>query len=100
MSYAATFKQQLSPCYIIQTEFHRDMLRSHGASRICVDATYKMNDYDFNLITFMVLDDYEEGIPVEWALSNREDKLVLVHILQAIREVSGSIKPSWWSCVP
>ena len=72
------------------------MLRSHGASGICVDATYKINDYDFNRITFMVLDDYQEGIPVVWALSNREDKLVLVHILEAIREVSGSIKPSWF----
>ena len=39
---------------------------------------------------------YQEGIPVAWALSNREDKLVLVHILEAIREVSGSIKPSWF----
>ena len=36
----------------------------------------------------MVLDDYQEGIPVAWALSNREDKLLLVHILQVIREVS------------
>ena len=66
------------------------MLRSHGASGICVDATYKINDYDFNCITFMVLDDYQEGIPVVWALSNREDKLVLVHILEAIREVGPS----------
>ena len=50
------------------------MLRSHGASGICVNATYKINDYDFNRITFMVLDDYQEGIPVVWTLSNREDK--------------------------
>ena len=39
----------------------------------------------------MVLDDYQEGIPVEWTLSNREDKPVLVHILQA-RE--GLVGPS------
>ena len=81
---------------VIQKEFQRDMLCSHGGSGICVDATYKINDYDFNLITFMVLDDYQEGISVVWALSNREDKLVLLHILEAIREVSGSIKPSWF----
>ena len=36
-------------------------------------------------ITFMVLDDYQEGIPVAWALSNRDDRLVLVNILQAIK---------------
>ena len=61
-----------------------------------IDATYKINDYDFNLITFMVLDDYQEGIPVAWALSNREDKLVVINILQAIKEVCGSLKPSWF----
>ena len=49
-----------------------------------------------SMITFMVLDDYQEGIPVAWALSNREDKLLLVHILQVITEVSGSIMPSWF----
>ena len=46
---------------VIQTEFQRDMLCSHGGSGICVDATYKINDYDFNIITFMVLDDYIPG---------------------------------------
>ena len=34
-----------------------------------IDATYRINDYDFSLITLMVLDSYEEGIPVAWALS-------------------------------
>ena len=49
---------------------------------------------DFNLITFTVLDDFQEGIPVAWALSNREDKPVVINILHAIKEVCGSLKPS------
>ena len=61
-----------------------------------MDVTYKINDYDFNLITLMVLDDFQEGIPVAWALSNREDKLVLVHILRAVKEKSGPMHPSWF----
>ena len=45
-----------------------------------------------NLITFMVLDDYQEGgIPVAGALSNREDKLVVINILEAIKEVSKAV---------
>ena len=44
----------------------------------------------------MVLDDYQEGIPVAWALPNREDKFVVIKILQAIKEVCGSLKPSWF----
>ena len=81
---------------VIQTEFQRDMLYAHVKNGICIDATYKINDYDFNLITFMVLDDFQEGIPVAWAVSNREDKLVVINILQAIKEVCGSLKPSWF----
>ena len=40
------------------------MLYAHVKNGICVAATYNINDYDFNLITFMVLDDFQEGIPV------------------------------------
>ena len=61
-----------------------------------MDATYKINDYDFNLITLMVLDDYQEGIPVAWALSTREDSSVLVHILTVLKDICGPLKPSWF----
>ena len=45
---------------VIQTEVQRVMLCLHIKSGICVDATYKISHYDFNLITFMVLDDYQD----------------------------------------
>ena len=46
---------------VLQTEFQSDMLCRHGRKGVCMDATYKINDYDFNLITLMVLDDFQEG---------------------------------------
>ena len=62
---------------------------------VCVlDATYKINDYDFHLI--IVLDGFQEGIPIAWALSNHEDKTVLVHILCALKERCGHIIPRWF----
>ena len=61
-----------------------------------MDATYRINVYDFNLITLMVLDNFQEGIPVMWALSNREDKPVLVTTLKAIKERCGAIEPEWY----
>ena len=60
---------------VMQTEFQRGMLCSYASRGVCMDTTYKINDYDFNLTTVMVLDDFQEGIPVLWALSSREDKL-------------------------
>ncbi len=62
---------------VLQTEFQRDMFIKHSQNGVCIDATYKINDYDFILITLLVLDDYQEGIPVAWAISNHEDKIVL-----------------------
>ena len=38
---------------VIQTEFQRDMFCKYGNDGVCIDATYQINDYDFNLITLM-----------------------------------------------
>ena len=81
---------------VIQTEFQKDMLSKFGESGVCMDATYKVNDYDFNLITLLVLDQFQEGIPVAWAISNREDKTALVCILQSLKKRNGLIKPQWF----
>lgn len=61
-----------------------------------MDATYRINDCDFNLITLLVLDDFQEGIPTAWALSNREDRPVLVNILNGIKQRCGSIEARWF----
>ena len=38
--------------------------------------------YDFYLITIVVVDEFGKGIPVGWAISNREDGCILtVYIL-------------------
>ena len=59
---------------VIQTEFQQDMFCKYGNDGVCIDATYRINDYDFNLITLMVLDEFQEGTPIAWALSNMKTK--------------------------
>ena len=81
---------------VMQTEFQRDMFCKYAHNVVCMDATYKTNDYEFNLITLMVLDDYQEGIPTLWALSNREDKSVLLYILEALKERCGVVSTNWF----
>jgi len=34
--------------------------------------------YDFQLITVLVTDDYDEGIPVAWLISNKETAVLRV----------------------
>ncbi len=49
-----------------------------------MDTTHNVSDYNIHLIPLLVLDDYEEGIPVAYAIFNMEDKVAIsytgVHI--------------------
>ena len=80
----------------IQTEFQRDMLLKYGDVCVCMDATHGTNSYDFNLITVLVIDGFGEGIPVAWAIANREDVTILVEFLKAIRERTGPLQTCWF----
>ena len=72
------------------------MLTKFGGKTICMDATHGTNTYDFLLISVMVIDDYGEGIPVAWMLSNREDAVALRKFLNGIKYVCGNIEPMWF----
>ena len=44
-----------------------------GEKIVCMDSTHGTTMYDFLLITVMVLDEDNEGVPITWALSNRDE---------------------------
>ena len=77
----------------LQTEFQKDMMAKFGSNIICVDATHDTTMYDFLLITVLVMDKYGEGVPVAWALSNREDQAALVVFFRAIKARVGNLSP-------
>ena len=53
--------------------------------------------YDFKLITLLVHDEFGEGIPVAWAITNREDTTMLVEFLTAIKTRTGTLTaPTWF----
>ena len=76
----------------IQTEFQRDMLVKYATKLVCVDATHGTNAYDFQLIKVLVIDDYDEGIPVAWLISNKESDDILRVFFASIRERCGDVK--------
>ncbi len=49
---------------VLQTEFQKEIFVKFGKNGICVYATYNVNSYSFHLISVLVLDQYQEGIPV------------------------------------
>ena len=80
----------------IQTQFQRDLLVTYGHTCVCMDSTHGSNMYDFKLITILVLDEFGEGLPVAWAISNREDTTMLVEFLKAIKRRIGPLKEPQW----
>ena len=56
----------------IQTEFQQVMFVKYAQKLVCVDATHGTNSYNFHPVTALVIDDYDEGIPVAWLISNKE----------------------------
>ena len=79
---------------VIQTEFQRDMMVKFGNNIVCLDATHGTTMYDFLLITAIIVDEYGEGVPIAWALSNREDKGVVVHFLKSVKTRVGNLSPT------
>lgn len=59
---------------------------------ICMDATHGTNPYDFNLITVLVVDDYGECFPVGFLFANREDYVVLIYFILALKNSIGNIR--------
>lgn len=47
-----------------------NMFNSFGGDRICIDSTHGTTGYDFELVTIMVIDEFEEGFPVAFCLTS------------------------------
>ena len=80
----------------IQTLLQAEIMKKFGGKVICVDATHGTNGYDLILITVMLIDEYGEGFPVAWCISNREDQLLLINFFNALRMRVGVIEPAWY----
>ena len=77
----------------IQTKFQCDMLSMFGKNAICIDSTHSTNQYDFLLNTIMVIDEFGEGIPVAYLISNHETGAVIEAFYEAIKCQVGMIEP-------
>ena len=71
-----------------------EMLLTLGPNRtVCNDGTHGTNGNDLTLITTLVIDEFEEGFPVAWFLSNRTDQLRLTYYFQSVKNNVGVIVP-------
>ncbi|XP_065217704.1 uncharacterized protein LOC135843672 [Planococcus citri] len=79
---------------VLMTDFQKDMLMKFGDNTICIDGTHSLNEYDFQLFTLLVLDEYHEGIPVAHCFSNLASFEVYKLFFGEIRtKLNKSVKP-------
>ena len=63
---------------------------------ICVDDTHGTNSNDFNLTTIFVDDEFGEGYPTAWCISNRTDLIAMLYYFEAIqRNIGYKVVPKW-----
>jgi hypothetical protein len=80
----------------LQTPLQQQMLQTFSQDQtVCIDSTYGVTGYEFILTTILVIDEFGEGFPVSWCLSNREDQLLYENFFRAIRDKCGIITSSF-----
>ena len=71
----------------LQTVTQRQLMMKFGNGNVvCLDSTHGTNQYDFNLVTVMVVDDFGEGSPVAFLICNREDEPALGTFFTAVKQ--------------
>ena len=75
----------------IQTQFQRDTMAKYAKNLVRLDSTHSTTGYDFLLVTVLVKDEFGEGVPVAWLISNREDVCSLDPFFAALKERIGDI---------
>ena len=81
---------------VIQTKAQRERAIQFGNDGVCCDATHGTTIYDFLLTTLLVIDEFGEGQPIGWCLSNKEDEEFLKVFFKYLKESSGRINPVWF----
>ena len=70
----------------------RYIFEKFSSKGICRDATHGTTGYDFKLTSLLVVDEFGEGFPVAWCLSNHEDFNSMLVFLNKLKNVQGKIK--------
>ncbi|XP_054287917.1 uncharacterized protein LOC129003643 [Macrosteles quadrilineatus] len=78
----------------IMNDAQGDMLKKFGHNVICIDATHGLNQYDFELVTLLTLDEMHQGFPCAFLFSNRTDEVALELFYRLVKNKVGEVQPS------
>ena len=77
---------------ITQTEFQKHLVQKFGGKNMCWDTTYGTTCYDIELNSLLLLNEFEEGVPVIFCLNT--DNFAFMHLFfSKIRDNTSAISP-------
>ena len=72
-------------CIVIMNKSQEYMLKAFCSKVVCIDSTHGINNYDFELTTLMVIDNFGEGFPGACLISIRKDSKVFEVFFNCIK---------------
>lgn len=78
---------------IMMNKPQMENLLKFGSNVICLDSVHSSSDYEFILHSALVANEYYEGYPCCFVLTNRSDQLPINIMLYAIKEQVGQLRP-------
>jgi hypothetical protein len=81
---------------ILQSPFQKTLAQKFAHKGVCCDATHGTTGYDFKLTTLLVIDEFGQGVPVVWCLSNNEDFTHMCVFFKMIKRNCGRLDPQWF----
>ncbi|XP_029348723.1 uncharacterized protein LOC103311925 [Acyrthosiphon pisum] len=79
---------------IILTETQKAVLHKFSNGKLCIDSTHGTNQYNFNLTTIVVIDEFGEGYPAAFCISTKIDEVHMKVFFSKIKEVMGCFTPN------
>lgn len=79
---------------IILTETQKEVLKKFGDQKLCIDCIYGPNQYNFNLTTILVIDEFGEGYPAAFCISTKIDEVHMMVFFSKLKEVIGCLAPN------
>ena len=81
---------------VIQTKSQKAFMKQFASNGVCCDTTHGTTGYDFKLATLIVLDEFQEGLPVVHCLANRETYEFMEIFFEKLVINVGTISPVYF----
>ena len=72
-------------------------MQKFGGKDLHCDTTHGTTGYDFKLNPLLLLDEFEEGVPVAFCLSNKDNFAFTKLFFCKICDNTGAMSPCWFT---